>query len=121
MEEKTSRNKTFDAVAWGAFIIIVGLGCVLSTFYAVSTTIYIALSVGLILIALNVARWQTHIGISKFSLFIGLIALALSAPGLAGVEMPFIPTLIALIGLFIVAEAVQKMTNKKPIQTAQVN
>lgn len=116
MEDKTSRNKTFDAVAWGTFIIIVGLGWLVSTVYQVSTTIFIALSVGLILIALNIARWQTHISISKFSLFIGLIALALSAPGLAGVEMPFIPTLVALIGLFIVAEAVQKMTKKKPLQ-----
>jgi hypothetical protein len=114
MEDKTSRNKTFDAVAWGAFIIAVGLGWLVSSFYGISTTIYIALSVGLILIALNVTRWQTHISISKFSLFIGLIALALSAPGLAGVEMPFIPTLIALVGLFIVAEALQKITNKKP-------
>jgi hypothetical protein len=58
-----------------------------------------------------------HISVSKFSLFIGLILLALSGPGIAGLEMPFIPTLIALIGLFVVAEALQKMTNKKPVQT----
>lgn len=118
--EKTNRNKVFDGIAWGAFIILVGVGWLASSLYEVSTTIYIALGAGIILIALNIARWQTHISISKFSLFIGLIALALSGPGLVGFEMPFIPTLIALIGLFIVAEAMQKMTNKKPVQTAEL-
>jgi hypothetical protein len=117
MEEKASRNKVFNAVAWGAFILLVGVGWLASSIYQVSTTIYIAIGAGAILIALNLARWRMHISISKFSLFIGLILLALSGPGIAGFEMPFIPTLIALIGLFIVAEALQKMTNRKPIET----
>jgi uncharacterized membrane protein len=120
MEEKASRNKVFDAVAWGSFILLVGISWLASSLYTVSTTIYIALGVGIILIALNVARWRTHISISKFSLFVGLIAIALSGPGFASIEMPFIPTLIALVGLFVVAEAVQKITNKKPLQ-AQVS
>lgn len=119
MEEKASRNKLFNAVAWGAFIILVGVGWLAASLYQISTTIYIAIGAGAILIVLNLVRWKMHISISKFSLFIGLILLALSGPGIAGFEMPFIPTVIALIGLFIVAEALQKMTNKKQVQTTR--
>jgi hypothetical protein len=56
------------------------------------------------------------ITISKFSLFIGLLALALAGSGIAGFELPFIPTVIVLVGLFIVAEAIQKSIAKKPLQ-----
>ncbi len=115
MEQKTARNKVFDAVAWGTFIVLLGVGWITSIAYQVSTTVYIALGVGVILIALNLARYFTAIKISKFSLFVGLIALALSGAGIVGYELPFIPTLIVLVGLFVVAEAVQRMTRKQPL------
>jgi hypothetical protein len=112
MEQKTMRNKIFDTVAWGAFIVLLGVGWMSSIAYQVSTTVYIALGVGMILIALNLARYFTETKISKFSLFVGLIALALSSSGIVGYELPFIPTLVILIGLFVVAEAVQSVYRK---------
>ncbi len=45
-----------------------------------------------------------------------MLALALSGSGIAGFAMPFIPTVVILVGLFIVAEAMQKTMNKKPLQ-----
>ncbi len=115
MEQKTANNKVYDAVAWGAFIVLLGVGWATSIAYQISTTVYIALGVGVILIALNLARRFTAIKISKFSLFVGLIALALSCSGIVGYELPFIPTLIVLVGLFVVAEAVQRITRKQPL------
>ncbi len=115
MEEKSTRNKIFDAIAWGVFIVLLGVGWITSTYYPMDTGIYIALGAGLILITLNLARWTTGISISKFSLFIGMLALALSGSGILGFTMPFIPTLIVLVGLFIVAQAMHKTTSKKPI------
>jgi hypothetical protein len=115
MEEKSTRNKIFDAIAWGVFIVLLGVGWITSTYYQIDTGIYIALGAGLILIVLNFTRWTTGISISKFSLFIGMFALALSGSGILGFAMPFIPTLIVLVGLFIVAQAMQKTTSKKPI------
>lgn len=115
MEEKSTKNKIFDAIAWGVFIVLLGVGWITSTYYQMDTGIYIALGAGLILIALNFARWTTGISISKFSLLIGMLALALSGSGILGFAMPFIPTLIVLVGLFIVAQAMQKTTSKKPI------
>jgi hypothetical protein len=114
--EKSARNKVFDAIAWGVFIILLGAGWITSTYYQMDTGIYIALGAGLILIALNLARRTTGITISKFSLFIGILALSLSGAGIVGFAMPFIPTVIVLVGLFIVAEAMQKTLNKKPVQ-----
>lgn len=116
MEEKMSRNKAFDAVAWGAFILLLGAGWLVSAYYQTSTSIYIALGAGVILIALNFARWATGIQISKFSLFIGAIVLALSGSGVVGYAMPFFPTLIVLVGLFVAAEAIQKLLNTKKVQ-----
>ncbi len=115
MEQKTARNKVFDAVAWGTFIVLLGVGWLTSIAYQVSTTVYIALGVGVILIALNLARYFTAIKISKFSLFVGLVALALSGAGIIGYELPFIPTLVVLIGMFVVAEAIQRINRKQSL------
>jgi hypothetical protein len=116
MEEKQNKNKVFDAIAWGVFIVILGVGWIVSIAYQVSTTIYIALGVGIVLIGLNYARWASKIKISKFSLFVGLVAFALSGSGIAGFEMPFIPTVVLLVGMFIAAEAIQKTVNRKALQ-----
>jgi hypothetical protein len=115
MTEKTTTNKLLDAIAWGMFIVLLGAGWLAGSYYNIETGIYIALGAGLILIALNVARNAGGVKISKFSLFIGFLALALSGSGILGYAMPFIPTVIVLVGLFIVAEAFQK-TIKKPVQ-----
>ncbi len=116
MTEKTQTNKALDAIAWGIFIVILGAGWAVSAYYSIETGTYVALGVGLILIALNVSRKALSIAISKFSLFIGMLALALAGSGIAGFEMPFVPTVIVLVGLFIVAEAMQKAMTKRAFQ-----
>lgn len=116
MTEKSTTNKVLDAIAWGVFVILLGAGWIASSYYQVDTGIYVAIGVGFILMALNVARMSVRIPVSKFSLFIGLLALALSGTGIVGFAMPFVPTVIVLVGLFIVAEAMQKAINKKTIK-----
>jgi hypothetical protein len=115
MTEKSNSNKFLDAIAWGVFVVLLGVGWLTSAYYQVDTGIYVALGVGFILLALNSARWTMKINVSKFSLFIGLLAIALSGAGLVGFAMSFIPTVIVLVGLFIVAEAMQKTIGKKSI------
>jgi hypothetical protein len=116
MNENSITNKVLDAIAWGVFIVLLGAGWITSTYYQMDTGIYIALGVGVILIALNLARKTARIAISKFSLFIGMLALTLSGAGLVGFAMSLIPTVVVLVGLFIVAEAIQKTIGKKSIQ-----
>ena len=117
MSIKSPKNKFLDAIAWGVFIVLLGACWIASSYYTIDTGIYLALGTGLILIALNLVRRTMRVSISKFSLFIGLLALALSLSGIAGYALPFIPTVIILVGLFIVAEAIQKTTHNKPPQT----
>ena len=52
----------------------------------------------------------------KPRLLIGALAMALSGSGILGYAMPFIPTVVVLVSLFVVAEAFQKTINKKPVQ-----
>jgi hypothetical protein len=116
MNKNSITNKVLDAIAWGMFAVLLGTGWIASAYYLMDTGIYVALGVGVILITLNLARRTVRIALSKFSLFIGVLALALSGAGIVGFAMPFIPTVVVLVGLFIVAEAIQKTTTKKPIQ-----
>jgi hypothetical protein len=117
MTEQTQTNKFLDAIAWGVFIMLLGASWIASSYYKIDTGIYLALGTGLILIALNLTRRVMEIRISKFSLFIGLLALTLSLSGIVGYELSFIPTVIVLVGFFIVAEAIQKTIHKKPTGT----
>ncbi len=106
-------NKVLDGIAWGTLIILLGAGWLTSAYYAMDVGAYVAVGVGLILIALNLVRPSLGVKISKFSLFIGLLALALGGAGILGYSLPLIPTVIVLIGLFIVAEGLQKATAQK--------
>jgi hypothetical protein len=111
--KNSSMNKLLDGVAWGSFFILLGIGWLLSSYYAVEMGAYIAIGVGAILIAINVVRPTLGINISKFSLFIGLIAIALGGSSILNYSLPLIPTLIMLAGLFVVAEGLQKLTTQK--------
>jgi len=112
MTEKSPNNKTLDALAWGLFIVLIGVGWYVGAAYNMDTGPYIALGVGLILVCLNLARRQMGIKISKFSLFVGLVALAIGVAGIFGYALDLFLTVIILIGLFIVGEAVERMLKK---------
>lgn len=105
-------SKAFDGLAWGFFILLIGLGWYIEGAYGIETSPYISLGVGVILIGLNTARIVSNIKISKFSLFIGLIALVMGAAGIVGFTFELIPTIIILIGLFMIGEAAAKITKK---------
>ena len=112
MTEKSPTNKVLDALAWGLFIVLIGVGWYVGSAYKMGTGSYIALGVGLILLGLNLARTQMHISISKFSLFVGLLALAIGVAGILGYALDLFLTVIILIGLFIIGEAVEKILKK---------
>ena len=112
MTEKSPTNKYLDALAWGLFIVLIGVGWYVGAAYNMDTGPYIALGVGLILLCLNLARIQMGIKISKFSLFVGLVALAIGVAGIFGYALDLFLTVIILIGLFIIGEAIEKILKK---------
>ena len=103
-------SKAFDGFAWGLFIVLLGVGWFVEAETGIETSPYVSLGVGLILISLNGARVLNKTRISKFSLFIGLIALAMGITGILGYTFELIPTIIILIGLFMIGEAATKLT-----------
>ena len=105
-------NRTLDSLSWGLFIILIGVGWYVGAAYEIDTGAYIALGVGLILVGLNSTRNQIGIRISKFSLFVGLVALAIGVAGVLGYSLDLFLTVIILIGLFIIGEAIEKMLRK---------
>jgi hypothetical protein len=107
-------NKVLDGIAWGLFFILLGLVWFVSTNnYSIDAGQYVAVGVGIILIGINLIRLGVGIKVSKFSLFIGLIAFALGGAGIIGISLPLVPMVIILIGLFIVAEGLQKATRNR--------
>lgn len=81
--------------------------------YGINAVSYVALGAGLILIGLNVARTGLGMPLSKFSLFIGIVALIFGGASVAGYELRLFETIIVLIGLFIVAEAARALSKSK--------
>jgi len=106
-------NKVLDSLAWGSFLILLGFVWMLSTMTSIDAGAYVALGVGLILIGINVTRMGVGIKASKFSLFIGIFALTIGAVGLIGYTLHLFATIIILIGLFIIAEGLQRATQSK--------
>ena len=103
-------SKALGGLAWGAFFLLIGAGWVAGDYYQIDTGPYVAFGVGLIIIGLNVARAGAGIRVSKFSLFIGIVAFAIGGAGILGYSLELLPTIVILIGLFIIAEAIQKLT-----------
>jgi len=105
-----NRNVALTSLAWGLFFVLIGLSWAVSN--AVDVVPYVALGAGIILIGLNVARTGLGMHLSKFSLFIGIVALAFGV-ALMGYPLPLPETIIVLIGLFIIAEAARSLTKSR--------
>jgi len=106
-----NRNVALTSLAWGLFFVLIGLSWAVSN--VVDVVPYVALGAGIILIGLNVARTGLGMRLSKFSLFIGIVAFAFGGVALMGYELPLFETIIVLIGLFIIAEAARSLTKSR--------
>ncbi|NWF87780.1 hypothetical protein HXY32_08255 [Candidatus Bathyarchaeota archaeon] len=107
-----NKSVALTSLAWGLFFVVIGVSWALSSYYTVDMIPIVSLSVGIILIGINIARTSLGMPLSKFSLFIGIIALAFGGAALMGYSLPLWQTIIVLIGLFIIAEAVRSLTKK---------
>ena len=108
-----NRHLALTTLAWGLFLVLIGGLWAASSIYQFDAGPYIALGAGLILIGLNLARTSLGMRLSKFSLFIGIVALAFGGSALMGYSLPLFATIIVLIGLFIIAEAVRALAKSK--------
>lgn len=107
-----NKSVALTSLAWGIFFILIGVSWAARD-YVVDLGSYVALGAGVILIGLNVARMSLGMTLSKFSLFIGIVAFAFGGAALIGHKLPLLETLIVLIGLFIIAEAARSLSKPK--------
>ena len=102
------KESTLTSLAWGIFIILIGGLWIVTELTLLDIGSYFALGVGLILIGLNLARRSIGTKISKFSLGLGIVALLVGLSAVGGLKLPLVPTIVVVIGIFIVAEAISK-------------
>jgi hypothetical protein len=108
-----NKSVALTSLAWGLFFVLIGVSWMANEYYGVPIVPYVALGAGVLLIGLNLARTGLGMRLSKFSLFIGIVALAFGGTALIGYELPLVETIIVLIGLFIIAEAARSLTKSR--------
>lgn len=59
---------------------------------------------GLIMLGLSLARYLNGLRVSNFTVVLGIFALLLSVGGMTGVNLPFFPILLILIGADILVK-----------------
>jgi hypothetical protein len=113
-----NKNVALTSLAWGLFFILIGVSLVAASYYNVNIIPYVAVGAGIILIGLNVSRKSLGMRLSKFGLFIGIVAICLG--GAIFLNLPLMPwgyaMIIVLIGLFIIAEAAASLSKQKTNQ-----
>jgi hypothetical protein len=111
--DEMNKHVALTSLAWGIFFVWIGFCWIAYEYYSAPMIPYVAFGAGIILIGLNVARAGLGMGLSKFGLFIGIIALAFGGAALMGYTLPIWQTILILIGLFIIAEAVSSLAKSK--------
>ena len=108
-----NKSVALTSLAWGLFFVLIGVSWIANEYYETPMVPYVTLGAGIILIGLNLARTSLGVSLSKFSLFIGIVAFAFGGASVMGYELPLWQTIIVLIGLFIIAEAVRSLTKSR--------
>lgn len=111
------------SLAWGLFFVLIGVAYWFAINYSTDVVPYVALGIGAILIGLCLARAGLGMSLNKFSLFIGIAALAFGGAALTGYrlsQMEMIIVLVVLIGLFIVAEAAHSLMKPRRTESGKV-
>jgi len=106
-------SQALDSLGWGLFIVLVGVGWYIGSVYEMDTGSYIALGVGLILIGINVIKAKQNIKINKFAIFFAIVILAIGTTGILGYALDLFLTIIIVIGLFVIEEALAKILKNK--------
>ena len=97
--EKVVLNKRLEQIGWGLFLIMIG-GIALVPDQQVPAGTWL-IGAGLIMLGLNVARYFNRLPLSGFTLTLGTLAIIMGASDFFGVDLPFFPILLIVIGASI--------------------
>lgn len=105
-------SQTLDSLGWGLFIVLIGIGWYIGSAYKIDTGSFIALGVGLILLGINLIRVKSNIKINRFAIFVSILALAIGGAGILGYSLDLLPTILIIVGLFVIEEALAKIMKR---------
>ncbi len=112
----SSKNRMFEAVAWGLLLIWWGLA---DSDFGLVPSLPAGMGwigIGLILLGLNAARTLNRIPASGFTVTLGIFALALgglklgrSVLGLPPIEISLFPILLVALGIFLLGRELMRV------------
>jgi hypothetical protein len=98
--EKTALNKKIETVAWGVFLIL--LGCFLYVPQEIIRGGWWSISIGLIFLGLNLARYLSGLRMSGFTTFLGILSVASGILDLIGFSSVNGAVLFIVLGLYLI-------------------
>jgi hypothetical protein len=102
--ETIALKRRLDGIGWALFLIMIGGLWLMPEGTVPEGTGLIG--VGLIMLGISVVRSLNGIEVSWFTVVLGVIALTSGASGFFGVNLPWFPILLVLIGASIILEQV---------------
>jgi hypothetical protein len=102
--EKMALKRRLDGIGWALFLIMIG-GLWLMPEGTVPEGTWL-IGVGLIMLGVSAVRSLNGIEVSWFTVVLGVIALASGMSDFFGVNLPWFPILLVLIGASIILEQV---------------
>lgn len=97
-------DRRLERISWALFLIMLGGIGLISTVPQGTWLV----GTGMIMLGLNAARYRNGLRISHFSVVLGTAALLLGLGGLTGLDVPFVPTLLIIIGADILFKVVTR-------------
>ncbi len=94
--QKKNLEHRLDSIGWALFLIMIG-GLWLMPDGIVPEGTWLV-GVGVIMLGISAVRYSNGINVSSFTVVLGIIALCSGASGFFGVELPWFPILLILIG-----------------------
>jgi hypothetical protein len=93
-------NRRLEEVAWGVFLIMIGVLWLLPGKVVPDQTWLVG--GGVIILGLNAARYFKGVGVSAFTTVLGATAVAAGVAGMYGIDVP----VLALLPIFIGAQII---------------
>ena len=102
--QKKELNKRLESVSWGLFLVMLG-GLWLAPGEVIPEGTWL-IGAGLIMLCLNAARYFNRIPMSNGTIILGFVALLVGFGDFLGIDLPFFPILIILIGASMLLKVV---------------
>lgn len=111
-EGKVAMERFLDDVAWGPLLITVGALWLVPAGQLPRGTWMIV--VGVILLALNAARYMLRLQVNGFALIAGTVALLAGIGAAFAINLPIIPIALVVLGVCLLLSSVRKNLPSSP-------